>query len=161
MKIAIVGNGPLTRGLAPFGTDWEVWGLAFREFEYRTHYGKPRAYTSLWECHEVLHSLDYMEFMKTNNVVWPDKEECRILAGDEGFKSSLAYMMAEAILKKPDEMALYGFDCCIIKKKEYDDQIPNIKYFLGLAIGRGIKVIVPPQSDLFETDYYGEENGHQ
>ncbi len=159
MKIAIVGNGILTRHLAPFDDlSWTTWGLSLREFEWQNE-NPPRPFHILWECHDYEGSIaldeDYCEFMRNNPIARPHRSLCKDLAGNEGFKSSIAYMIAEAIMSKPTEIALYGIDACVIEKEEYGDQIPNIKYFMGLAVGRGIKVSAPEICELFETSMYG------
>lgn len=156
MKIAIVGNGLLTQNLAPFKDKcWQVWGLCQREYEFQKEFGFPRCFNVLWECHNHDWDTDYISFMEHNFVKRP--RECyKFLEQNEGFKSSLAYMLVEAIILEPDEIALYGFDCCVIKKEEYNDQIPNIKYFMGLAAGKGIKVSAPEICKLFETSMYGK-----
>lgn len=157
MRICIVGHGPLTRKYAPFN-DWICWGLCFREYQYQELYGKLRGFDVLWECHDREEEEDYISFMVANNVRRPDVEKCKELAGPEGFKSSLAYMIAEAILEEPDEISLYGFDCWAIKKEEYYVQIPNIKFMLGLAVGRGVKVSAPAISELFDETTYGQKH---
>jgi len=156
MKIAIVGHGLLTRDQAPFeDLEWQVWGLSLREFQFQQEYDVARPFDVLWECHNYKWEPDYNSFMKRNKVRFP-RNNYRKLAGPEGFKSSLAYMIAEAILLMPAEIALYGFDCSVIKREEYNDQIPNIKYFMGLATGKGIKVSAPEICKLFETSTYGK-----
>ena len=156
MKIAIVGNGILTQDLAPFkDPDWQVWGLCQRVFEFQREYMVHLGFDVLWECHHRDYEDYYISFMENNDVRRP--RECyKFLEQNEGFKSSLAYMLVEAIILEPDEIALYGFDCCVIKKEEYDDQIPNIKYFMGFAAGKGIKVSAPEICKLFETSMYGK-----
>lgn len=157
MKIAIVGHGILTRYQAPFEyPEWETWGLSFREFQHQQSSGRPYGFDVLWECHNYEWENDYISFMENNNVRFP--RECyKFLEQNEGFKSSLAYMIVEAILLQPDEIALYGFDCCVMEEKEYFDQIPNIKYFMGMAVGKGIKVSAPEICKLFETSNYGKQ----
>lgn len=156
MKIAIVANGYLTRGLAPFNNpEWITWGLSGREYEWQREY-PARGFQVLFECHDREDSEDYISFMEANNVKKPDVAKCKELAQSEGFKSSIAWMLAEAILRRPDEIAIYGFDACVISKEEYWGQIPNIKYFMGLAVGKGIKVSVPEICSLYETSMYGE-----
>ena len=156
LKIAIVGHGLLTRDRAPFHDHhWKVWGLSFRDFEFRQQYGYARNFDALWECHRYKWSPNYILFMKNNKVRFP-RENYENLAGPEGFKCSLSYMIAEAILLGPEEIALYGVDCCVMEKQEYYDQIPNIKYFMGVATGRGIKVSAPEICELFETENYGK-----
>lgn len=156
MKIAIVGNGYLTRGLAPFDDlEWITWGLSGREYEWQKEH-PARGFQALFECHDYEWDDDYRSFMSKNHVLHPDRERCKVLAQSEGFKSSIAWMLAEAILRAPDEIAIYGIDACVIQKEEYWGQIPNIKYFMGLAVGRGIKVSVPEVCTLYETSMYGE-----
>jgi len=156
LKIAIVGNGIITRDWAPFhASDWQVWGLCLREFQYQQENGFARDFNILWECHNYEWDDDYISFMENNNVQKP--RDCyKFLEPNEGFKSSLAYMLAEAILLEPDEIALFGFDCIVIERREYDEQIPNIKYFMGLAAGKGIKVSAPEICRLYETSTYGK-----
>ncbi len=155
LKIAIVGHGLLTRDRAPFqDSEWDVWGLSYREFEFQRAYAMGRPFDVLWECHSYYWEPDYKLFMKNNKVRFP-RENYESLAGMEGFKCSLSYMIAEAILLEPEEIVLYGIDCCVMKKQEYYDQIPNIKYFMGVATGRGIKVSAPEICELFETSNYG------
>lgn len=140
----------------------ETWGLAFREFQYRDIYGKSRPFDYLWECHgkDTPFPDEYREWLKgQDNIRYPDTISCRELCGPEGIKSSLAYMLLQAILLRPEKIHLYGFDVMGIKAEEYYDQVPNLKYIVGLAIGRGIEVTCPPQSGFFETDIYGGLNG--
>lgn len=63
-------------------------------------------------------------------------------------ESSLAYMMAQAILelKAGDRIGIWGVD--LHCDSEYVYQRPNLEYLIGLARGRGIKVYIPPQSAL-------------
>lgn len=72
------------------------------------------------------------------------------------FTSAAAYMTALAIVEGFDEIALYGIDCAT--GTEYAAQKPCLEAWLSLAMGRGIRVIVPPQSALFKTPFlYGYE----
>jgi len=160
MKIAVVGHGPLTRGLAPVGKDgWLTWGISHREWQREVLYGKVRGFDVLWECHDWRpESPEYQEFFDRHNVRRPDKAACSELVGAEGIKSSISWMIAEAILCKPDEISIYGCDSRVIQEKEYNKQIPNIKFLLGYAEGAGIKVSAPEQCGLFDSIIYGVEN---
>jgi len=158
LKIAIVGNGILSRDLAPYNDpEWFLWGLSLREYEFQEKYNTARPFNQLWECHDRDHHQHYLKFMEDNSVMYPNREKCKALAGNEGFMSSIAYMLCHAIFVQPEEIALYGIDSCVIEKEEYKDQIPNIKYFMGLAVGKGIKVTAPERCKLFETLTYGEK----
>jgi len=156
MKIAIVGHGPLTRGLAPFkDPEWTTWGLSLREFQHQEIFGEPRGFDALWEVHTNFpHTPEYQEWFDNNDIRRPDSSILIDSFGPEAFGSSLAWMIAEAVVLNPDEIAIYGCDCSIVDKDEYEGHVPNLKYFLGFAAGRGIKLYAPPQSGLWKTENY-------
>jgi len=55
------------------------------------------------------------------------------------------------------ELHIYGVD--MAQGTEYANQRPSCEYFLGLAAGMGVKIHVPPQSDLLKnTTLYGVED---
>jgi hypothetical protein len=68
--------------------------------------------------------------------------------GTPYLESSIAYMVAQALLElKPvDRIAIFGVD--LHCESEYAYQRPNLEYLIGLARGKGIKVYIPPQSAL-------------
>ncbi len=86
------------------------------------------------------------------SVRYPIEEVTRLIGktanGTPYLESSIAYMMAMAILElKPgDKIGIWGVD--LHCDSEYAYQRPNLEYLIGLARGRGIRVIVPPQSAL-------------
>jgi len=54
------------------------------------------------------------------------------------------------------EIHVYGVDMAL--KKEYREQKPSCEYFIGFAMGAGIKVYLPSESDLLRTGaLYGFE----
>lgn len=61
--------------------------------------------------------------------------------------SSIALMIAEAILEGAEEIGLWGVDMAL--NAEYAYQRSGVFYFLDQAWKRGIKILLPPQSDLF------------
>lgn len=72
------------------------------------------------------------------------------------FTSGVSYMVALAIHLGFEEIALYGIDCAT--GTEYERQKPCLEAWLSYAAGRGIKVVIPPQSALFKTPFlYGYE----
>lgn len=71
------------------------------------------------------------------------------------FTSSFAYMMALAIHEKFDVIELYGID--MENNTEYGYQKPCGEFWIGIALGRGIKVILPKESLLCDADLYGYE----
>jgi hypothetical protein len=49
----------------------------------------------------------------------------------------------------------------MIHDSEYGHQKPSCEYYLGIARGRGLKVILPPESDLLKaTTRYGYSAGN-
>ena len=73
------------------------------------------------------------------------------------FTNSVSYMIALAIEEGASEIHLYGVD--MAGGGEYEEQRPSVEYFLGIAKGKGIKVHVPPESELLKTMYlYGYED---
>lgn len=71
--------------------------------------------------------------------------------------SSIAYEIALAIYEKFDEIALYGID--LNTAEEYAWQKPGVEYLLGIAAGRGIKVVIPTNCPLLNGTLYGR--GHK
>jgi len=70
--------------------------------------------------------------------------------------STPAYMLAFALLSQPAlrEIHLFGVDMTI--DSEYEIQRPSCEFFLGVAHGRGIRVVLTEQSDLLKTRFlYG------
>lgn len=75
------------------------------------------------------------------------------------FTNSVSYMIAMAILQIKEgnykgEIGLYGVD--MATKSEYGPQRPSCEFFLGIAVGLGITITIPPQADLLKTRFlYG------
>lgn len=157
MKIAIVANGPLTRNLAPFGEDWEMWGLGYPVYRL----GWRDKFDKVFEIHtDALKDIDaeYLIWMEKNSVIvrkdlpW---ESLRAISSPDGFDSSMSIMIAYAILQMPDEIGVWGIDARIMDEEEYRNQWPNILWLLGIAKGCGITVRCPSQSGLFTQGDYG------
>ena len=74
------------------------------------------------------------------------------------FTSTIAYMLALALDKEEvDEMHLYGVD--MSNETEYAHQREACAYFIGLARGEGIKVVINKESSLLKVNYlYGYES---
>lgn len=89
-----------------------------------------------------------------NSVAFP-LEECKAKLGDY-FASSVAYMIAMAILEGATEIQIYGID--MLTESEYAVQRPNVEYLLGMARGLGIVVKVAEGSTLLKSNFrYGAE----
>lgn len=159
MKIALVGSAPTSIALAPFDdAEWKIWGCSPGGRTYL------RRLDAWFEIHRRDESdPEYIAWMKglTCPVYLTDKREdipaslayprSEILALYPGlarsfFTSSLAWMLALAIEQKPDEIGLWGVD--MAAGDEYGLQKPGCHFFMLEAEKRGIKLFVPPESDL-------------
>lgn len=58
------------------------------------------------------------------------------------YNSSPAYMIALAIHEGATTIGLYGID--VRDDSEYAYESPCLEYLIGLAVGRGIEVVIPP-----------------
>lgn len=87
----------------------------------------------------------------------------------EYFTSSIGFMLAMAIAEGRDDdfrptgddhytwIGLYGID--LASETEYGDQRPNAEFFIGLARGLGIEVVIADGSALLKSNYvYGFES---
>jgi hypothetical protein len=74
------------------------------------------------------------------------------------FTSTVAYMMALAIMRRPEKIGLFGIDMML--GTEYEYQRPCCEYLIGVARGYGIETIVPKESALLKSDggLYGYEH---
>jgi len=60
--------------------------------------------------------------------------------GSDYFGSGIDYLIALAIYKGATSIHIYGV--MMAKGSEYEHQLPSVSHWLGIAIGRGIKVKV-------------------
>lgn len=67
------------------------------------------------------------------------------------FTNTVSWMLALAIYEGFEEIGIWGVDMAV--STEYYYQRPSCEYFIGLAIGRGIKVTIPPEADLLKTRF--------
>lgn len=67
--------------------------------------------------------------------------------------SSIAYEIALAIYEEFEEIHLYGVD--LNTEAEYAWQKPGVEFLLGLAAGRGIRVVLPDNCPLLKGTLYG------
>jgi hypothetical protein len=159
VKIALVGSAPTSIGLAPFDDpEWTIWGCSPGGRHYL------RRLDAWFEVHrwsdadpeynEWLRGLKCPVYLTDRrddvpaSLAYPQDE---ILAKYPGlarsfFTSSLAWMLALAIEQKADEIGLWGVD--MAASEEYAHQKPGCHFFMLEAERRGIKLTVPPESDL-------------
>lgn len=166
-KVAIVGRCWSTRSDAPWDdTSWEIWSLAWdpipktdRIFEthqnFRMYMGNredgdyhvgglrmAKVPVFMLERHEDIPQSVALDMVAITKAVGKTAQ------GTPYLESSIAYMVAQALLElKPgDRIGIWGVD--LHCESEYAYQRPNLEYLIGLARGMGIKVYIPPQSAL-------------
>jgi len=177
-KVCVTGFAEGHRHLAPLGDPtWEVWGLN------RLHTVQPGPYTRWFEIHDVRQFYEqdpqHREWMRTypgpiylrpqdvgvydipTGVPYP---AARVLAEfGRYFTNSISWMIALGIGMGFKEMLLVGVDMAqdqVFPTNEYRQQRPSCEYLLGVAVGRGMKIHLPPGSDLLKTSFlYGMEDG--
>lgn len=78
------------------------------------------------------------------------------------FNNSISWMIAHAIRMGYTTIGLWGVDMAldgVHGESEYSYQRPSVEYFIGLAEGRGIEVVIPKESELLKCGYlYGYDN---
>jgi len=151
MKIAILGAHPSSLANAPYrDKDWTIWACSFRNMGVIPRH-------DLWfELHEPLGHEKYVSWLARqpdvmvrsavgkeilpNASVYPETE-LRSQFGSFFFTSSIAYMLALAVSRKPKSIGLWGVQ--MAQKHEYEYQRPGCQYFIQKAWDAGIEVIAP------------------
>lgn len=162
--ISIIGLSPSTRHLVP---DSEIWALPWdREYAPRASRLFEMHDRGLLEQPESLRPLSYFKdlaempqpiYMQRHwediptSVPFPlDEVERSVFSGfprarwssqKDWYNSSPAYMIALAIHEGVESIGLYGID--VLDDSEYAYETPCLEYLIGLAIGRGIEVVIP------------------
>lgn len=180
-KVSIVGSAP-SKANAPYADmNYDIWcisGAVYSQSLGKVKYpdteenGWNSVYRIdlLFEMHkpsifadkiELLNMLGIPVMMQRkwlsikSSIPYPADEVAEKI-GDE-FTSSIAYMMAYAIYKGYQEIRLDGV--LMRHDSEYAYQRPGIKYYMGVARGLGIKVIVEPLSLLDGSQWrYGYDD---
>ncbi|MGE0445581.1 MAG: hypothetical protein AB7P99_10155 [Vicinamibacterales bacterium] len=67
------------------------------------------------------------------------------------FASGPAYMVAQAIWDGAEEIQVWGIH--LETDAEYREQRPNFEFMLGIAKGRGIRVVMAPQSPVLKHGF--------
>lgn len=164
MKIAVLGSHPATVYNAPWGDpDWQIWACSPHNFERRD---LPRV-DAWFEVHNPAphptRSDMYLEFVRSLTPVLPvymrdrskhplaiqyPEQEMKAEFPEPWFTSSIAYILAYAIMKKPEAIGIWGI--LQESESEYAYQRCGTQSFLWEAHKRGIDVLVPSICTLFE-----------
>ena len=167
MKIAIVWSAPSSAGLAPYDDpSWKIWACSpgaiphARRFDawFELHYYTPEnlKYCGMDENYlgwlrkspAPVYMMDvYRDIPQSTKY---PKEEVYKRFGEYFYSSSIAWMLAFAIMACPEEIGLYGVD--MASRDEYGYQRAGCHHFITLARLNGIKVTAPVQSDILRPE---------
>lgn len=167
MKIAIIGTGPGWER-APFDDKaWNIWTLAGLHDRcepdrvYEIHTGQEIA--DAWKNDPMPMKMAWLK--RQNLIIHPslqttfpegkvfDYQKYMDRHGNY-FTSSIAWMLAEAIDEKPEEIGIFGVG--MASQTEYAHQKPGCTYLIGWAKALGIKVSIQEGSELMVAPYiYG------
>lgn len=176
-KVALIGSAPSSINLAPVEKDdWFIFGCS--PGAYGPVGPKSHAWAELhrWEPQIPGHmgtgkpwfSPEYCEFLVRHPLVFtaqpiPDLKNATVYPfqemiekyGPYFFTSSLSWMLAMCLEQDGiEEIGLFGVD--MAAHEEYQYQRPGCHHFLTIAAQRGIKVTIPPESDLLQPPFlYG------
>src|SRR3990167_8287172 len=165
--IAVLGSHPATVSQAPFDKPWLIYACSQHNFEMRQ---LPR-WDAWFEVHTPLadrtRAYPYLKFLETVPLVWMrDKqsighfpgarlypeEEMKNEFGPFTFTSSIAFQIAMAIKDCEKygikQIGLWGI--MQASPNEYAYQRPGIQALIWEAKKRGIKVLAPKASRLFD-----------
>lgn len=160
MKIAIIGTCPSSKNLAlQLPNDWALWVCSPGNdyypridawFELHCDLDFPgenfEAYLN-WLNSQVFKVYAQRLDLIPKATLFPYEK----LVADFGpyfFTSQLAWMMAFAITAGATDIGLFGLD--MAARTEYSHQKPAIFHFTQIAEQHGIRVLVPPESDVLQ-----------
>lgn len=112
-----------------------------------------------WEKYKEITVPIYMQdhYEEIPSSVKYPLEEMTKLFGYKLFRSTLDFMMAIAIAEEYDEIHIYGVD--MANNTEFAHQRPTLMYWIGRAIGMGIKIFLPDDCDLMKNYFvYGYDD---
>tara|TARA_Y100000310_G_scaffold216045_1_gene217006 strand:+ start:67 stop:654 length:588 start_codon:yes stop_codon:yes gene_type:complete len=169
-QVAVVGLSPSTHDAAPYeDPDWEVWGLPWDNDRYPyfdrlfdihplecIREATPSFYPPRYE--DRLRELDAPLYMQQayedipNAIAYP-LDEVSSVVGDY-YNSSIAYMLAMAIVENVGKIGLWGVDMSGPGEPghadEYRDERPNCEYLLGFAKAKGTEIYLPDECPLLK-----------
>jgi hypothetical protein len=158
---------------------WDRWFELHKNFrEYPPYHDVRLDATSIvrGDSRPVVKKLDHLEWLKGQSPERPIyflKEEldipaCRPYPLDEvkkwceskGYKAyftnSISYMIAIAIMDGYKSIGIWGVD--MAANGEYQHERPSVEYWIGLAQGMGIEVVLPKETELLKARFYGFED---
>ena len=170
-KIAVVGFARPHRDEAPFNDpEWEIWTCndawtwaprITRHFEIHSpeifSWPMRRAPGHLdWlaQTDATVYMLEHYEDFPSS-VAFPLQECIKELSSGRlpYFTSTIAYMLALAIMERPQTIGIWGVD--MASQSEYANQRPCCEWLIGIAEGRGIEMVIPDNCQIMKGPMYG------
>ena len=180
-EVALVGFATSTQRLAwDLPETVEIWGLN-NAFMAEKNYKRLDMLFDPHHLEEIKHPLlndgketfERIEWLQSNTKIpvymqkvhdeipmsrrYPIEDVIRMKGDKNDLTSTFVLMLAFALLDKDiKKIYVYGFNMGV--DYEYKYQLPGAKFWLGFAKGRGVEVIGPELSKLFEPNVvYGYE----
>lgn len=188
-RFAIVGYTPTMTEALPLLDDptWAVWGMNNLHAQPAVA-GMASKFDEWFDLHpagSIVQDQQHAEWLARGSdgvpvwtwepkPEWPNakrypREEITARFG-RYFTNTVSWQVALALLRimahSPDgarapagsAIAIFGVD--MATSSEYAAQRPSVEYFLGIAAGAGVEVILPERSDLLKcAQLYGETDG--
>lgn len=173
-KLVICGLAATTRDAAPFDDpSFDVWSMHMGPFilrrvdvSFEFHdpmvFKKPEYIDK--DYYDKITKMQIPIFMRKHyddiptSIPYPVDEIVQEFG--RYFTNSVSYMLALAFRNQYEEVHLYGVE--MEHNTEYVDQARSVIFFIGMLMGRGVKIFIPPVCQLFKNKYlYGIETGQQ
>lgn len=164
-KLAIVCGAPSSEMLAPFDDpEYDIWVLGNRSNRYSRFDLIFEIHDDLTEHGDVDKYVNYLLSLEKPMVVGekfpaegPDItvypfDAVKEMYGSTYLTSSPAYMIGYALLMGHQHIEIYGADMAV-DDHEYFWQRPGVEAWVGFAKGRGVNVVIPPESPLGRSEY--------
>lgn len=181
-KVAIVGFSASSRDKAPFkDPEFELWGMNslfqfnpgpwHKWFEFHDEKHWESIHKEQWpKIEKFFKTCGIPLFMQKHVEKYPTSMEFPLNELNEYFgwkdikpglqyyyESTVGLCIGFAEMSGFEEIHLYGID--MTHDTEWAYQRPNTEFFLGHALGKGIKVYLPPESALLSSKWlYGYED---
>ena len=144
-KVAILGKLQ-SKFNAPFeDEEWDIWTL-----NKHTDFDKLPRITLLFDIH-ANKPYEKADITRKNYPF----EEAEKLVGGQYFNNSISYMIAYAILKGYEEIALYGMRFDAAHEIRRNGEYQNVREWIFYTKGRGIKISSFEKEMLKEYPLYG------
>ncbi len=178
-SIALLGRSPHTREEHRTSTAQQLWGSAMSYRDTEKRFDRIYEIHPLWMLSDPNYNARHWQALQdglpADNVVMLEPGDdipsatqypyaaalalCgKVKRGKRPNKfitSTLDYMLAAAIMEKPDRIELYGFD--LLHEEEWSEQQPGASFWSGLAAGIGIEIQIPETCGLMRAQVYAQE----